>query len=56
MYLSMGILNALSDVSCSSLFGYPMSIYPLISSSFPLALTTGIISFKERSSSGTTLF
>ncbi len=50
--LSMGMLKALRALSCYSLCGYPIKIYPFISSSLPLWLTTGIIYFSDKSYNG----
>lgn len=52
IYLSIGILKAFKAANCYSLWGYPIKIYPLISSSFPLWFTTGIIYFSDKSSRG----
>ena len=50
--LSIGILNCFNAFNCSSLFGYPMIIYPLISFNFPKWFIYGIRSFSKRSYGG----
>lgn len=52
IYLSMGILNALNADNWSWLTGYPIKIYPFISSNFPLWFIWGIIYFNDKSSRG----